>query len=395
VLLNDRKNLGTFVDDRREELLYRKVNQLAALLIAGVSILALLVGVVAILLHGSVKNVDSSLADANRKIAELQTRLELLEQAESASLEQPKPSDATAPSRPASLQRNRRSPKRPATMPTDGSAASVPQESSGVLALRRGIEALESGRNTQALAALTEAKKDKAVAGQAAVLLAQMAFEAGDLVTAVAELDDCDSVDPGNVDAPRVRARIAFAKQQFEECATIIAAMPAGNAENVALLMMLGESQLQLNRFSEAADAFGQVTDVDPQNDKAWHFGGVALLKNLDPAQAADRFARAIEFAPQEVETWLHLGVALTNSDDCPAAVDAFAQALALDETSADAHWGRAVALARMGKGAEARSALARAVELAPGLAGLASAVPGLLEVEHQRARKKTGRRQR
>ncbi len=389
------KNQGTSVDDRREELLYRKVNQLAALLIAGVSILALLVGVVAILLHGSIKNIDSSLADANHKIAELQARLELLERAESASPESPRSSDATATSRPTSRQQDRRSRKRPTTNPTDGAAAPVPQEEAGVLALRRGIEALESGNNAEAVAALTEAKKDKKIAGQAAVLLARIALQAGDLAAATAELDDCASVDPRNVDAPGVKAQIAFAKQQFEECATIIAAMSPDNAQDAVLLMMLGESQLHLNRLAQAADAFGHVTDLEPQNAKAWHLGGVALLKNLDPTPAAYRLGRAAELSPEDVQTWLHLGVALTNSDQCADAVHAFAQGLALDDSVADAHWGRAVALARLGQGAEARGALALAVALTPGLADRASAVPGLLEAEPERVRKKTGRKQR
>ncbi|MHC4066119.1 MAG: CDC27 family protein, partial [Planctomycetota bacterium] len=60
------------MDDRREELVYRKINQLTALLIAGGAILLLLVGIVAILLHGQVQHTDQTVSDLQLKVAEFQ-----------------------------------------------------------------------------------------------------------------------------------------------------------------------------------------------------------------------------------------------------------------------------------------------------------------------------------
>ena len=60
------------MDDRREELAYRKINQLTALLIAGGAMLVLLVGIVAILLHGQLRHTGAALSDLERRVAELE-----------------------------------------------------------------------------------------------------------------------------------------------------------------------------------------------------------------------------------------------------------------------------------------------------------------------------------
>ncbi|MCH7814708.1 MAG: tetratricopeptide repeat protein, partial [Planctomycetes bacterium] len=84
------------MDKRRDELVYRKINQLTALLIAGGAILALLVGIVAILVHGRLGRSERIVTALEQRL----TQLERHQAVEAVDHETPAKPTTPAPSTP-------------------------------------------------------------------------------------------------------------------------------------------------------------------------------------------------------------------------------------------------------------------------------------------------------
>ena len=101
---------------------------------------------------------------------------------------------------------------------------------------------------------------------------------------------------------------------------------------------------------------------------------GAILLKLGRNEEAAPALERTIELAPEFAKPYEDLGYLCLDQGDLQRATDLFAKAIELDASQANAHHGYALALAGLGRTAEAEAARARFLNLSPVQGWLAEA---------------------
>lgn len=120
----------------------------------------------------------------------------------------------------------------------------------------------------------------------------------------------------------------------------------------------------QQGRFSDAAELYNQLYDVDPNHPDLLHFAGMLAHQVGKSEQGIELIARSLELAPDRAECLNNLGIiykALGRLDD---AVSAYARALALDPSHANAHNNLGVLLKAQHRTAEAEAAYRQAIAL-------------------------------
>lgn len=112
---------------------------------------------------------------------------------------------------------------------------------------------------------------------------------------------------------------------------------------NAAEPLKIGMSLWAAGKLSEAAEAFGQAVEADPDNPIALGNYGMALAKTGQPERALPLLLRATELAHKVPEVWFNLGRLyheLLRLDD---SINAFTSAIALRSDFAEARWTRSL----------------------------------------------------
>lgn len=122
--------------------------------------------------------------------------------------------------------------------------------------------------------------------------------------------------------------------------------------------------------FEGARDTVLLAIDVDFNNADAW-----ALLSGVyddmeEPWHAQEAARQAIRSNPRRPDLRVLLGVRLLTDGKPDEALTEFDAAILIKPSSAGAHFNRGLALAALGREAEAVAALAHAVKIEPGLYG-------------------------
>ncbi|MGF7210949.1 putative O-linked N-acetylglucosamine transferase (SPINDLY family) [Skermanella aerolata] len=119
-------------------------------------------------------------------------------------------------------------------------------------------------------------------------------------------------------------------------------------------------------RLEEAADAYRRAIDLDPSMVEAWVNLGHVLMSGRDAAGAAGAFAAAASMAPDLAATHASLGMALLGAGDPAGAESAFRDSVARDPASGAALAGLGTALLRQGRLSEALDVHRHAAALDP-----------------------------
>ncbi|MFQ5489474.1 MAG: tetratricopeptide repeat protein, partial [Phycisphaerae bacterium] len=229
------------MNDRREELLYRKVNQLAAFVMAGCAILALLIGVVGILLQGQIKQARQDAAELELRLGQLERRLD------QRAMAQVEPATPVKPPR----RSRRRSPNTPppATKPATEQRPS-PVASGPV------------SPNWPILEKLKSLDPDDAQAG---TVLDQLAADP----QAVAQMD-IDAL----AKAVRIKAALGDGPGTLEWGQRALLVDP----NHIGVLLLMAEAALDLGRFAEAESLIARVAESsDPSGWAHLLRGRIAL----------------------------------------------------------------------------------------------------------------------
>ncbi|HEX5052823.1 MAG TPA: tetratricopeptide repeat protein, partial [Planctomycetota bacterium] len=133
--------------------------------------------------------------------------------------------------------------------------------------------------------------------------------------------------------------------------------------------------------FRAAIHLQPRVLDAFDRRQLAAALAGLAWCEVIDSDRGADRarcalagrFRQALELDPLYVPAWVGLGVARGMSGQFEAALDAFARALAIDPLCPEAWFNLGRTQVDMGRRADARHSLRRALQCAPGLAAAAA----------------------
>jgi Flp pilus assembly protein TadD len=111
----------------------------------------------------------------------------------------------------------------------------------------------------------------------------------------------------------------------------------------------LGVALKRMGQYKEAVEALSRAAALLPQNPAVLSNLGAAMNSAGDTEAAIDVLLRALEIQPDHIESLLTLGGALHDNQELEDAVRCFDRVVALQPENAEAHWGLAMSLLRLG----------------------------------------------
>ncbi len=263
--------------------------------------------------------------------------------------------------------------------------------------------ALEFSRNRpeDACTLLREAIELEPAGYQAIVSLATVESRQGPSDEALALLDRAVQIEPQAAIVHRQRGRLhaerrdfAAAETDLRAAARLAAASPTARAEDLALL---GQMLFRQRKYDEALATWDEALALDPDQPQSHLWRAALLVDRGRFAEALPSFDTFLKRGRPNVEFHLTRGMCRASMGNFAAAIDDysraielepsaeahcqrgwlyalrgnpvfglqdFEEALARDADHADAHCGRGLALAYVGRHADAAAAAERALEL-------------------------------
>jgi tetratricopeptide (TPR) repeat protein len=122
--------------------------------------------------------------------------------------------------------------------------------------------------------------------------------------------------------------------------------------------MIGGYASSQLREFDRAAEYFGDMIRLSPDDVTGYHFLAEAQRSAGDPKGAVTTLERALLVVRESAMTYRLLGDAYVDLGRDAVAITAYRRALAIDPRLADAWFGLGRAASRTGRTADVREAL-------------------------------------
>ena len=233
-------------------------------------------------------------------------------------------------------------------------------------------------------------------------------METGAHAAAIAEFDLVLARDPANADAEIGRGRAHVAMGTIDDAERDARAAIEREPGDWRAWNLLGEALYHASRFSESCAAWEEVLRLTPVNAVGWRSLGTCLYRldrpdeaveayrrslEIQPnayaysslgtvrffqgmhAEAAEAFRKAVQLRPADPYLWGNLGNACRwiegreqdSADALDRAIALAAERLALNGADYDLWANQGEWLAGRGRAEEARTALARALAMAPG----------------------------
>lgn len=125
-------------------------------------------------------------------------------------------------------------------------------------------------------------------------------------------------------------------------------------------------SLFEKEKYSDAFQAFEQITVHEPTNEDAWRFRGRALNKLKRYAEALQSYDRVIKLNPKDVYIWTAKGESLRNLGRYEEALENFNKAIRIQPDNPYNRIGMGLILAETGRYSEALQCYDKAIELSP-----------------------------
>lgn len=182
---------------------------------------------------------------------------------------------------------------------------------------------------------------------------------------------------------PVKRAMDLRAEGRDLEASDMLESYVADNPDDSAALFELGKLQWETNRIAEAAQSFGRVTQLDPDNVAAARYHAVCLAASggrgtLD--QQIQSLERVVELDPRDVPALFLLGLARGVRGDVAGQIDALERVVELEAENDSAEYFLGVGQAIQGNYAGAERTLTAARGGGGPLSAEATAALGFLE---------------
>ncbi|BAE50940.1 tetratricopeptide repeat protein [Paramagnetospirillum magneticum] len=239
-----------------------------------------------------------------------------------------------------------------------------------------------------------------------AVLLQSMfqravqAFNGGNLEMAAAECERMLGIDRRNTAAMHILGSVAFRRGDPAGAADLLAKVVKQDPGRIQAVITLGEAQLALSRFSDAAANFRKVAAARPDDPVPHYNLGLALrglgrldeaaavlerCRDMDPSvpapwnvlgdirraqgrldEAVTCLERAIQLDPGHSMAYNNLGVALQAQDRTEEAISVLERGLALQPDDPELHYSLGCSLQEATRTADATASYRRAIALRP-----------------------------
>ncbi|MCP5517799.1 MAG: tetratricopeptide repeat protein [Verrucomicrobiales bacterium] len=138
-------------------------------------------------------------------------------------------------------------------------------------------------------------------------LLGSAHFNVGRSREAAQDLQRCLELDPRQVEAYEILARIACEKGELEEAVRRCEEGLKQGPGFPELLRRLGRARLDLGDSAEAVRAFEQAVRLAPQDSETHYLLGQACLQAGHPDRARHSFERAIALTPEHTQAYFGL----------------------------------------------------------------------------------------
>ena len=195
---------------------------------------------------------------------------------------------------------------------------------------------------------------------------AQAYFSAGQYAAALECAEQALQLDVHNGAVWRLCGASQLVLQRWAEAAQAFQHATALRPSDVEAWLGWGRAQLQLEQFEAALNSLSHALAHAANHCEALFYQGRAQFQLQHYSQACASFARAVALRPDEVVIWREYGEALLRADQSEAALECYETITQLQPTDAD-NWIRLGSLLReLLRPAEAVNSFNIALELAP-----------------------------
>jgi len=139
---------------------------------------------------------------------------------------------------------------------------------------------------------------------------------------------------------------------------------------------------LSTGQAEKAEATYRELIELEPSNENARIGLGSSLFLQERYDEALVAYKGASYLAPKSVEATIGEATVARATGDLETSLNLYSKAISLDESNADAHWGKAITLAALGRMQPAIAHLERVLELAPETALAAQAQAKIDELE-------------
>lgn len=157
-----------------------------------------------------------------------------------------------------------------------------------------------------------------------------------------------------------------YEDQKFEQAAAAYEEATQKNPEHWGYYFNLGLALKKMEASERAIQAFRQAAKLNPQSFSVNKELGEALAKTENYEEAKIYFAKATEISPDDPDAQYNYGVVLINLGEQEAALTAFQRAVEAKEDYADAYYQLATLQISQAKTEEAIKNLEKFLEIAP-----------------------------
>jgi len=232
-----------------------------------------------------------------------------------------------------------------------------------------GVDHVDAGRMTDAIAAFQQAIKAKPDFAKAWLNLGVAYGRSGQIAEAIAAYQQTIKLQPDFADAWCNLGNRYDQSGRTRDAITALREAVKIKPDFAIAWYNLGNAYGHAGQTDEAIDAFQQVTKIKPDFVEAWNNLGFAYARADRNSEAVAAFQKAIRMRPDFGDAWYGLGVAYDHSGQTGDAIAAFQQSIKIRPDAAYVWHDLCVMYIKGGQGAEARQAWQRLQALDPQLA--------------------------
>jgi superkiller protein 3 len=160
--------------------------------------------------------------------------------------------------------------------------------------------------------------------------------------------------------------KVAKSRQRQEVDNLPGAFVSSGGESSLAGMYQEAIALIGEQKFEEAEILYREIIAIESDNAQGYLGLAGSLLYQDRFEEAQNAYRQALDLSPQLIDALIGLGSVAYVQGRYPEADDLYTQVLDIEEEVADAHWGKAIALEKMGESSNAVYHFKRFIDLAP-----------------------------